>query len=114
MEYEACLSIHAVYPPAAWTTPKIVLVRTKSQGYTGAHPFAGSRDSLFRSSEAIPPSVGAAFGAPPFNAVSSISTPWSLSVVVPVGGAKGLHVPGAKPVPVVIAGPSSERSYATS
>src|SRR5271170_883041 len=72
---DGCLSIHAVYPPAACTTPKMVLVRTKSHGYTGAQPFRGSRTSFLGSSEAIPPSVSPAPGAPPFSLVSSKSTP---------------------------------------
>ena len=49
---DGCLSIHAVYPPAAWTTPKIVFVRMKSHGYTGAQPALGSRTSLFGSIDA--------------------------------------------------------------
>lgn len=51
-EYEGCLSIHAVYPPALWPTLKMVFMRTSFQGYTGAQPACGFRDNFFGSIDA--------------------------------------------------------------
>src|ERR1039458_8457409 len=67
-------------------TLKMLLARTKSHGITGLQPFAGSRTSLLVSMEAMPPSVRAAPGAPPFTLVWSMSMPSSYSLVVPFWG----------------------------
>ncbi len=62
------------------------------------------------SMEAMPPSVSAAPGAPPFTLVWSMSMPSSYSLVVPVGAAPGVQGPAARPLPVVFAGASRFRA----
>src|SRR5271166_5142297 len=102
-EYAGCLSAQAVYPLAPCITPKIVLVLTKFQGYTGAQPFIGSRGSFAGSMELMPPPP---LGAPPFSWDWSMSIPSSYSVVVPFS-TPGVQVPAATPLPVVLAGGAS-------
>src|SRR5262244_3139516 len=99
--YEGCLSVHAVQPPWALTTSKMVFTRRYWWGKIGLQPLSGSRG---RKSGLMPP--------PPLSCVRSKSTPSSNSTTAPpmLG-----HGPEAIPITVfATAGKESLRLKLTS